>query len=48
MSNLELLLLDDEPIVGKRLKPALAKVGCEVEVFSKSGRSFKAHRRKGF
>ena len=34
MSNaLEILLLDDEPIVGKRLKPALAKIGCEVEVF---------------
>ncbi|SHL07946.1 Response regulator receiver domain-containing protein [Desulfatibacillum alkenivorans DSM 16219] len=33
MSNLDVLLLDDEPIVGKRLKPALAKVGCEVEVF---------------
>lgn len=27
------LLLDDEPIVGKRLKPALDKIGCEVEVF---------------
>ena len=33
MSNLDVLLLDDEPIVGKRLKPALAKVGCQVEVF---------------
>ena len=30
---IEVLLLDDEPIVGKRLKPALAKIGCEVEVF---------------
>jgi DNA-binding NtrC family response regulator len=30
---LEVLLLDDEPIVGKRLKPALAKIGCQVEVF---------------
>lgn len=29
---LEVLLLDDEPIVGKRLKPALAKIGCQVEV----------------
>ncbi|RJP74471.1 MAG: response regulator [Candidatus Abyssobacteria bacterium SURF_17] len=26
-------MLDDEPIVGKRLKPALTKVGCKVEVF---------------
>ncbi|MCD6560956.1 MAG: response regulator [Deltaproteobacteria bacterium] len=31
--KLEVLLLDDEPIVGKRLKPALSKNGCEVEVF---------------
>jgi DNA-binding NtrC family response regulator len=30
---LEILLLDDEPIVGKRLKPALDKIGCHVEVF---------------
>jgi DNA-binding NtrC family response regulator len=27
------MLLDDEPIVGKRLTPALAKIGCNVEVF---------------
>jgi len=31
--KLEVMLLDDEPIVGKRLKPALAKIGCDVEVF---------------
>jgi DNA-binding NtrC family response regulator len=31
--RLEVLLLDDEPIVGKRLKPALEKLGCSVEVF---------------
>ena len=31
--KLEVLLLDDEPIVGKRLKPALEKIGCNVEVF---------------
>jgi DNA-binding NtrC family response regulator len=31
--RLEVLVLDDEPIVGKRLQPALAKVGCDVEVF---------------
>ncbi len=30
---LKVLLLDDEAIVGKRLKPALTKIGCEVEVF---------------
>ncbi len=31
--SLEILLLDDEPIVGRRLKPALDKIGCQVEVF---------------
>jgi len=31
--KLEVLLLDDETIVGKRLKPALSKIGCNVEVF---------------
>ncbi len=31
--RLDILLLDDEPIVGKRLKPALEKIGCRVEVF---------------
>ena len=27
------LILDDEPIVGKRLGPALDKMGCETEIF---------------
>jgi len=31
--SLEILLLDDEPIVGRRLKPALDKIGCQVEIF---------------
>jgi DNA-binding NtrC family response regulator len=31
--RLQVLVLDDEPIVGKRLQPALAKVGCDVDVF---------------
>ncbi len=31
--KLSILLLDDEPIVGRRLKPALTKIGCDVEVF---------------
>jgi DNA-binding NtrC family response regulator len=34
---LQVLLIDDEPIVGKRLVPALAKDGYEVE-FCDSGR----------
>lgn len=33
MQPLRVLVLDDEPIVGKRLKPALSKYGLEVEVF---------------
>lgn len=32
-NKVAVLLLDDEPIVGKRLKPAVEKMGCEVEVF---------------
>ena len=37
--TLKVLLLDDEPIVGRRLKPALAKIGCEVEVFEEPERA---------
>ncbi len=32
-TRLQVLVLDDEPLVGRRLQPALAKVGCDVEVF---------------
>src|SRR4030065_1666978 len=32
--RIRLLLLDDEPIVGKRLAPALAKIGVETESFT--------------
>ncbi|MFO7727955.1 MAG: response regulator [Desulfonatronovibrio sp.] len=32
-NNINVLLIDDEPIVGSRLKPALAKIGCNVDVF---------------
>ncbi|MDO9565253.1 MAG: response regulator [Candidatus Desulfaltia sp.] len=31
--KLEILLLDDEAIVGNRLGPAIKKAGCNVEVF---------------
>jgi len=31
--KLEVLVVDDEPIVGKRLKPALSKYGYDVEIF---------------
>ncbi|MEW5763502.1 MAG: response regulator [Acidobacteriota bacterium] len=33
------MVLDDEPIVGERLKPALEKEGFEVEVFTDSERA---------
>jgi DNA-binding NtrC family response regulator len=32
-AKLHILILDDEPIVGKRLKPAFLKAGYEVETF---------------
>lgn len=32
-NNVNVLVLDDEPLVGKRLKSVLAKMGCEVEAF---------------
>jgi CheY-like chemotaxis protein len=33
--KLHVMILDDEPIVGKRLKPVLTKSGFEVEVFER-------------
>jgi DNA-binding NtrC family response regulator len=32
MAKLSILVLDDEPIVGKRLRPALGKLGHDVDV----------------
>ena len=32
-NQLDILVLDDEPIVGERLKPALEKAGHRVEIF---------------
>jgi DNA-binding NtrC family response regulator len=46
--QLEVLLLDDEPIVGKRLKPALAKIGCNVEVFEQPAVALKRIDEKEF
>ena len=36
MSKLKIMVLDDEPIVCKRLKPALEKQGYEVDTFTQS------------
>ncbi|RJP67757.1 MAG: response regulator [Candidatus Abyssobacteria bacterium SURF_17] len=33
-AKLNVIIIDDEPIVGKRLKPALDKIGCDVEFFT--------------
>jgi DNA-binding NtrC family response regulator len=46
--TLSVLLLDDEPIVGKRLKPALAKIGCDVEVFEDPKEALKRIDEKEF
>jgi DNA-binding NtrC family response regulator len=46
--RLQVLVLDDEPIVGKRLQPALAKVGCDVEVFDAPGPALEKVKGKRF
>jgi DNA-binding NtrC family response regulator len=46
--KLDVLVLDDEPIVGKRLQPALAKVGCNVEVFDNPSAALARMREKHF
>jgi DNA-binding NtrC family response regulator len=35
--SLRVLVLDDEPIVGRRLRDALAPLGCTVEIFTEPG-----------
>ncbi len=46
--RLQVLVLDDEPIVGRRLQPALAKVGCEVELFDAPAPALERIREKEF
>lgn len=43
-----ILILDDEPIVSKRLKPSLQKKGYEVETFTESLEALKRTREKNF
>lgn len=43
-----ILILDDEPIVSKRLKPSLEKRGYEVETFTESLTAFKRIRERNF
>lgn len=47
-NSLQIMLVDDEPIVGKRLKPALAKYGFEVEVFEDGTRALQRLGEKEF
>ena len=42
------MILDDEPIVGKRLKPALTKHGFEVEAFDDSKEALNRLKEKDF
>ena len=44
----QVLILDDEPIVWKRLKPALEKVGYEVEAFTQSSNAMRRVQEKDF
>lgn len=46
--KLQVMTLDDEPIVGKRLKPALTKYGIEVEVFEDPVKAMKRLDEKEF
>jgi len=43
-----ILILDDEPIVSKRLKPSLEKKGYEVETFTSSIDALKRTRERDF
>ena len=46
--KLEVMLVDDEPIVGKRLAPALKKYGYDVEVFENPVKAVDRFREKEF
>lgn len=47
-TKISILILDDEPIVTKRLKPSLEKKGFEVETFTKSIDALTRFREKNF
>jgi len=46
--KLKVMVIDDEPIVGKRLKPALEKSGYEVEVYETGSNALKRIEEKDF
>ncbi len=46
--NISVMVLDDEPIVGERLRPVLEKEGYEVEVFTESQKALNRLAEKNF
>jgi DNA-binding NtrC family response regulator len=46
--NISVMVLDDEPIVGERLKPVLEKAGYAVEVFTESPKALDRLQEKSF
>jgi DNA-binding NtrC family response regulator len=46
--KISILILDDEPIVSKRLQPALEKKGYEVESFYRSADAFERIKERSF
>lgn len=48
MHRTSILILDDEPIVSKRLQPSLAKKGYEVETFTESMKALQRLRERDF
>jgi DNA-binding NtrC family response regulator len=48
MKRPELLLIDDEPIVGQRLRTGLEKLGCSVEVCEQPAAALARIREKAF
>ena len=48
MSQKSVMVLDDEPIVGDRLKPVLEREGFEVETFTESEAALKRLKEKSF
>jgi len=47
-SQTSIMILDDEPIVGKRLQPSLEKKGYEVEAFTSSKAALKRIEERSF
>jgi DNA-binding NtrC family response regulator len=46
--KIQIIVIDDEPIVGKRLKPALEKSGYEVEFYETGAAALKRLSEKDF